>query len=60
MSRYMVVWGANGFGDSAKFFNDYQLVLSFVHGLHKSILADVILIYEWDDESDKYEFLLEI
>jgi hypothetical protein len=56
----MVVWGANGFGNSVKFFDDYDTVVSFVHGLVKSILADVIQIYEWDDENDKYEFLREV
>ena len=60
MSTYMVVWGANGFGDSVKFFDDYDTVLSFVHGLVNSILADVIQIYVWDDENDKYEFLREV
>ena len=60
MSTYMIVWGANGFGDSVKFFDEYDTVLSFVHGLVKSILADVIQIYVWDDENDKYEFLREV
>lgn len=60
MSRYLVVWGANGFGDDAKFFDDYDHVISFVHGLCKSILADVILIYQWDSETDTYRFLREV
>lgn len=60
MSRYMVVWGANGFGNSVKFFDDYDTVVSFVHGLFKSILADVIQIYQWDSESDTYVFLREV
>ncbi len=60
MSTYMIVWGSNGFGDSVKFFDEYDTVLSFVHGLVKSILADVIQIYVWDDENDKYEFLREV
>lgn len=60
MNKYMVVWGANGFGNDAKFFDDYNQLVSFVHGLFKSILADVILIYQWDSESDTYVFMREV
>lgn len=60
MRKYMVVWGANGFGYDTKYFDDYNHVVSFVHGLFNLILADVILIYQWDDETDTYKFLREV
>lgn len=59
MSEFLVVWGGNGFGDGAEFFNRYDFALAHAIELSKSV-ADVILIYRWDSENDIYGLYQEI